>query len=108
VTKEISEGDGKLAETRMRAAYSFRLLHESELVENLAIEYLQETKIPPKAKFDALHIACATIYRIDYLVTWNCAHINNGFVRKIIEKINDLKDLKTPVICTPEELMEEL
>jgi hypothetical protein len=40
------------------------------------------------------------------MVTWNCRHIANGRVRRIVEEINDSLGLATPVICTPEELLE--
>jgi hypothetical protein len=33
--------------------------------------------LPSKAKVDALHIATATIGGMNYLLTWNCAHIAN-------------------------------
>jgi hypothetical protein len=41
---------------------------------------------------------------MDYLVTWNCAHIANGQVIKRLIKVNDKENLATPVIVTPEEL----
>ena len=43
---------------------------------------------------------------MDYLVTWNCTHIAGGRVKRIIEVINTKQGILTPVICTPEELME--
>jgi hypothetical protein len=39
-------------------------------------------------------------------VTWNCKHIAGGRVRAIVQRINDRRGIATPVICTPEELME--
>jgi hypothetical protein len=41
-----------------------------------------------------------------YLVSWNCTHIVNGRIRMKIEEINSKKGIRTPIICTPEELME--
>ncbi len=46
------------------------------------------------------------ISNIDYLVTWNCVHLANGEIIKKFLKINEKLSIKTPVICTPEELME--
>lgn len=106
VAEEIFEGDHRLSTARTKLTNSFRLLLGNDDIIDLADEYQRKAKIPDKARLDAFHIACATLYEIDYLVTWNCTHINNGFVRKIIETINGDKGLKTPIICTPEELTE--
>jgi hypothetical protein len=43
---------------------------------------------------------------MDYLLTWNCAHIANAAVRGKIERACRDVGLEPPVICTPEELME--
>lgn len=68
--------------------------------------YVSEFIMPEAAKLDAYHIACATIFNLDYLLTWNCAHIANAVMKKQIEKINRSFGFETPVICTPEELLE--
>ena len=47
--------------------------------------------------------ACS--YEIDYLVTWNCAHIANAEIRRRLTAINATIGRQTPTICTPEELM---
>ena len=44
---------------------------------------------------------------MDYLLTWNCTHIANASMRHKIESICRLIGYEPPVICTPEELMEE-
>ena len=48
----------------------------------------------------------SSVHNIDYLVTWNCVHLANGEIIKKLLKINEKLSIKTPVICTPEELME--
>ena len=49
-------------------------------IRSLADQYQAELRLPKKAAADALHIALAVFYEMDYLVTWNCAHIANGYV----------------------------
>jgi hypothetical protein len=44
---------------------------------------------------------------MDYLLTWNCAHIANAFLRNKIEIVSLSRGYESPVICTPEELLEE-
>lgn len=48
----------------------------------------------------------SNVHNIDYLVTWNCTHLANGEVIKKLMKINEPIGVHSPIICTPEELME--
>ena len=72
----------------------------------MAVLYIKELKIPEKALRDAIHLAIASTHNIDYLVSWNCKHIANAIVINKLRKINEKLGIYTPVICTPEELME--
>ncbi len=64
----------------------FRPEAEAELLEaqawyesrspGLGFEFARAV-VPSKAAEDALHIAIATLYGVDYLLTWNCRHIAN-------------------------------
>lgn len=57
------------------------MCHEGEVtetVENLAAQFMARSNLPPKASDDAIHIALATVNRLDYLLTWNCKHIANA------------------------------
>ena len=75
-------------------------------VESLAALYFEAVQLPEKARADSYHLAIAAVHEMDYLVSWNCSHIVSGRVRRIIEAINDDRGIRTPIICTPEELME--
>jgi hypothetical protein len=44
---------------------------------------------------------------VDYLVTWNCGHIANALIRRKLAETNSTLALSTPIICTPEEMMED-
>ena len=43
---------------------------------------------------------------MDYLVTWNCAHLANGEVIRRLQEVNVELQRSTPIIVTPEELLE--
>ena len=62
--------------------------------------------IPREYGADALHIALAAVNGIDYLLTWNCKHLANATLRNRITALVEGKGYASPVICTPEELME--
>ncbi len=56
---------------------------------------------------DATHLAYASYYGIDYLLTWNCNHLANARKKKHITIINGRLGLSTPEIVTPLNLVEE-
>ncbi len=66
---------------------------------------MQKGIVPSKAAEDALHIAIATIYEMDYLLTWNCRHIANPELQRSIAFFLEETGLFLPFICTPEELL---
>lgn len=45
--------------------------------EELASAYIEDGAIGPRMRADALHIALATVARVDVLVSWNFKHIVN-------------------------------
>jgi len=70
--------------------------------------YEKELGLPIKARADLVHIGFAVAYEMDYLLTWNCSHIANGeTIRRLLRLNQSLKRL-SPVILTPEELLEPL
>jgi len=106
VIREASMGDKEAAKKRLDDIKNFRILDLTEEVERIAQVYFDELKLPRKAFGDAVHLAVACVYHMDYLVTWNCTHLANGQIIKRLSDINTSYQLKTSVICTPEELME--
>ena len=68
---------------------------------------MSQVPLPQKAALDALHIAVAVVHGMDYLMTWNCTHLANASLRGRIDAVCLSKGYEPPVICTPEELMED-
>ena len=62
--------------------------------------------LPPKARLDALHIACASYHAIDVLITWNCTHIANPAKLPVMRGLCAARGYKLPEVVTPFELME--
>ena len=107
VHAEIRAGDREMAEKRLAAVAGWPILRTDDTTEELTLAYRHQNRLPLKAERDAAHIAIATVYAVDYLVTWNCRHIANGFIRKWIEKTNVARGFSTPLICTPQELLHD-
>lgn len=107
VLEEAARGDAKAAARRLAALEGIPVLAVGVEVSELAERFLRMRAIPPKAAIDALHIAVAVVNGMDYLLTWNCMHIANAALRGKIEHTCRGVGLRPPILCTPEELMEE-
>ncbi|MEJ6486612.1 type II toxin-antitoxin system VapC family toxin [Nostoc punctiforme UO1] len=107
VLDEVARGDTEIATKRLEIVRDFPLLEVSEAVQNLAAQFLTKSSLPPKAADDALHIAAATVYGLDYLLTWNCKHIANAQIQKKLAQISLDVGYELPTLCTPYELMGE-
>lgn len=106
VVEEAARGDAVVAARRAALLRGIPVLELGAEVQELATRLLRARAVPRKALIDAVHIAVATVNRVDYLLTWNCTHIANAAVRGKIEEACRGAGLRAPVICTPEELME--
>nr|VFJ60631.1 MAG: hypothetical protein BECKDK2373B_GA0170837_10945 [Candidatus Kentron sp. DK] len=107
VEAEASRGDPIAAERRLTVAAKIPSLEILPGAIELTSRLLGESALPEKAKDDATHIALAAIHGIDYLLTWNCRHINNAETKPLIRTICSVVGYPCPEICTPEELMRD-
>ncbi|HSY52711.1 MAG TPA: type II toxin-antitoxin system VapC family toxin [Thermoanaerobaculia bacterium] len=107
VVAEAQLGDPDAAASRLSVLEPVTLLSETSEARALATRLLAAGGLPRKASSDALHIAIATVHGMDYLVTWNCKHIANARMLRFVMETCRASDYEPPVICTPEELIEE-
>lgn len=107
VEEEAGAGDPEASQKRLNAIKDIPLLVLSPEILAFSKQLLVQTLLPPKAAEDAMHIAIATLNGIDYLLTWNFKHIANASTRCKVEKICRANGYEPPVICTPQELMED-
>lgn len=103
---ELSQGDSKAADRRLAVVAELPELEITEDVRALGQALVARGAIPEGAVIDAYHIAVAAVNGMDYLLTWNCAHIANAVIRPKVEAVCRLQGYEPPVICTPQELME--
>ena len=106
VSCEAAAGDPNAAKNRLAAITGIPELNITNDVSQLAQILIEKVPLPEKAQLDALHISVATIHGIDYLLTWNCTHINNAELRPRIEALCRLQGYEPPIICTPQELLK--
>ena len=76
-------------------------------VEEIVEVYLAHKLMPREGLGDAAHLALASFYNCDILVTWNCKHLANANKTDHIRRVNGLVGLQTPLLVTPLELLEQ-
>ncbi len=107
VLEEVRAGDKDAAERRLAIVHGLEVLAITNEVQELVHLYQGKLGLSPNAHTDLLHIALAVVYETDYLLTWNCKHIANGEVIQKLFNVNHKLNRFTPLILTPEELLEQ-
>ncbi|MBM4032533.1 MAG: type II toxin-antitoxin system VapC family toxin [Planctomycetes bacterium] len=106
VHDEASGGDAQESDKRLKALGAFGVLHIAPEARALGRALVEGKAIPEEHPEDALHIAVAAVNGMDFLLTWNFAHINNPFTRLMIRQIVENAGYRCPEICSPEDFLE--
>jgi predicted nucleic acid-binding protein len=105
VLDEAAKGDPQAAERRLAALTGITHLSMPDPVIELATRLQEEGALPKKAIDDAVHVAVCAYHGVDYLLTWNCRHIDNAEMKPLMRSVCAVQGYRCPEICTPMELM---
>jgi predicted nucleic acid-binding protein len=78
----------------------------TEEINNLAELYIVEEVVGKTSIDDCRHIACATINKVDYLVSWNFKHIVNVFRIRGYNSVNLKNGYAQLEIRSPKDIIE--
>ena len=84
--------------------YNISVLPVTAEINDLANVYVKNGIIPQKYTDDARHIACATIYDMDIIVSWNFKHIVKRKTIIMTEQVNLIQGYKRVEIYSPAEV----
>lgn len=107
VIQEASAGDPSATARRLQLMSDIVLLELTHEARDFARELVEGVPLPEKAEVDGLHIVIAAATGMDFHLTWNCTHIANAKLRSSIDFLCSIRGYEPPIICTPEELMED-
>ena len=108
VVTECSAGDPERAKARLALLTEMTLLEYSPRIDSLTEQIMGGLRIPQSKRLDAMHLAYAVEYQIDFVMTWNCSHLANAQSEKALASFCKQKNVWMPILCTPEEVtMEE-
>ncbi|MBN1873883.1 MAG: type II toxin-antitoxin system VapC family toxin [Anaerolineae bacterium] len=105
---ELSQGDFPRQAEILAFVSQLQVLPPDGRILDITRVYLDNYLMPQVFKGEALHLAYATFYKCDFLLTWNCNHLANANKRQHIRIINARLNLATPEIVTPLELFTEI
>jgi hypothetical protein len=108
VLAEIGDGEAVMAQLRLGVMNGIKLLQVTDDAEALTRRILDSGLLPLDADRDAAHIALATIYEMDILLSWNCRHIANASIQARLRRLAEQMGFALPVLCTPDEMTGEL
>jgi hypothetical protein len=74
-------------------------------INRLATDYIAEKVVGETSIDDCRHIACATVHKVDYLVSWNFKHIVNVFRIRGYNSINIRNGYTQLDIRSPKEII---
>lgn len=107
VLEELSGGDHPRRADCLAMVAELPLLAVEPAVAETVEAYIAHRLMPRDPGGDALHLALASHYRCDFLVTWNCRHLANANKFDHIRRINGILGLFVPSLVTPLELLGE-
>lgn len=107
VLRELQDGPEDKQQSWLSMVENLPLLDINDDILDIVDQYIQHLVMPQDAGGDAMHLAVASYYRCDFLVTWNCKHLANANKFNHIGKINRMLGLWTPTLTTPLELLEK-
>ena len=107
VLAELERGDFPGRDDALRLLEGIPVLPVGEEIRGVARSYVEHLVMPKGQMGDSFHLAFACVHEMDFLLTWNCRHLANP--RKVghIAEINRRLGLLTPIILTPQMLVEE-
>ena len=105
VIQELEDIPGPKRNDTLEMIRSLRLLEYTAEVADIVRVYFEHKLMPREVMGDADHLALASYYKCDMLVTWNCRHLANANKQSHIRRVNALLGLETPLLVTPLELL---
>jgi len=104
VIDELENGNYPTKKETLKLIEGLDVLKVVDDVLDIVNEYISHKLMPKDPVGDALHLALASYYRCNFLLTWNCRNLANANKFEHIRHINNLLGLYVPIMTTPYEL----
>ena len=105
VIDELRRADHPDRDEKLALLRNVAILPMNLNILDIVQSYIDRLIMPRDPSGDALHLALASFYGLDILLTWNCKHLANFRKFEHIEKVNRELNLGIPRLLTPLELL---
>jgi predicted nucleic acid-binding protein len=105
VIAELKSGNHSQKSEKLALVASLPILRPGKEIADIIAVYIRQFVMPSEPVADAAHLAFASYYGCDVLLTWNCAHLANASKYVHIRTVNQKLGLPAPLITTPLQLM---
>jgi hypothetical protein len=87
-----------------RLIAKLRYLAVTAIVRTVINEIVRRKLVPATKSGDAGHLAVAAAHNIDFLLTWNYAHMANPIVQARFDTLCTANGLRAPLMVSPESI----
>jgi predicted nucleic acid-binding protein len=108
VLQEAANGDPEAALRRLELCRPLARLVIDDETKAFANALIAAQAISETEPEDALHVALATTAKVDFIATWNFAHLVGPVAKYRLQTHIQALGFAPPLLATPEELLETL
>ena len=101
---ELQAGSFRRQSDCLKTARSLRRLAMTGNAKHVLNEILEAGLIPETKPGDALPMAVSVAHEVDYLLTWNYAHLANPIVQERLEMLCQKLAMRPPLLVSPETI----
>ena len=101
---ELASGHYPQQDDCIRFVRRLKYVPITNAIRTLAEELLTADILPQSKPGDALQLALAAAHRIDYLLTWNYAHLANPLTQARTGRLLRKRNLREPLMVSPESI----
>ena len=101
---ELASGHFRRQRDCLRFARRLPFLPISAGVRRFAGELVVGSVVPAEKPGDAAQMAVAAVHGIDYLLSWNYAHLVNPVAQRHLEAVCEEQGLRAPLLVSPESI----
>jgi predicted nucleic acid-binding protein len=107
VLSELADGDYPGKAEALALVGELPVLDIVPEIEDIAAVYVRKQLMSSRDTRDAFHLAIASHYAVNFLLTWNCRHLANVNKTEHLREINSELGLYVPKLATPDMLIRE-
>ncbi len=101
---ELSAGKFPRQDECLKMVQRLRYLPINRRVRDFALELIDSRVVPDSKPGDALQMAVAASHSVDYLLTWNYAHLANPTAQEKLMEFCVRRQLRCPHLVSPETI----